>query len=51
MHELRQDFPIAGLLKLAALARSTFYYQQPKAQASDKYGAIEDQNQPDLPQA
>ena len=40
MHELRQDFPIAGLLKRAALARSTFYYQQQKAQASDKHAQL-----------
>ena len=28
MLELRQQYPLAGLLKVAGLARSTFYYQQ-----------------------
>ena len=37
MHELRQLFPLARLLKLAKLARSTFYYQQKSLQAVDKY--------------
>lgn len=37
MLELRQQYPIAGLLKLADLARSTFYYQHKKLQVSDKY--------------
>lgn len=37
MHELRQLFPFARLLKLAGLARSTFYYQQKVCQTADKY--------------
>lgn len=37
MQELRQQYPIAGLLKLAGLARSTFYYQLGVVQADDKY--------------
>ncbi len=28
MLELRQHFPLSGLLRLAELPRSTFYYQQ-----------------------
>ena len=42
MLELRQKYPIAGLLKIAGLARSTFYYQQTVLQADDKYAAIKD---------
>lgn len=37
MIELRQLYPLEGLLKVAGLARSTFYYQQKAAQAADKY--------------
>jgi transposase InsO family protein len=40
VHELRRDYPIEGLLKHAALARSTFYYQQKKLHATDKYAAL-----------
>ena len=40
MLELRHQFPIAGLLKLAGLARSTFYYQQKVLQATDKYAHL-----------
>ena len=40
MHELRRDYPIEGLLKQAALPRSTFYYQQKKLHATDKYAAL-----------
>lgn len=43
MHELRQLFPLAGLLKLARLARSTFYYQQKALQAADKYQQLKEQ--------
>lgn len=43
MIELRQHFPLDGLLKLAGLARSTFYYQQKAAQASDKHQALKQQ--------
>jgi transposase InsO family protein len=38
--ELRQQFPIAGLLKVAGLARSTFYYQQKALQVADKYAPL-----------
>jgi putative transposase len=41
--ELRQQFPLAGLLKLAGLARSTFYYQQKAALACDKHQALKKQ--------
>lgn len=43
MNELRQQFPLAGLLKLAGLARSTFYYQVKLAQAADKHLALKRQ--------
>jgi transposase InsO family protein len=38
--ELRQQFPIADLLKVASLARSTFYYQQKALQTIDKHAAL-----------
>jgi len=34
--ELRQHFPLSGLLRLAGLPRSTFYYRQKALQAEDK---------------
>lgn len=37
MHELRQEYPFAGLLKLIGLARSTYYYQVDVQKAGDKY--------------
>lgn len=37
MIELRPHFPLAGLLRTAGLARSSFYYQQKAVQASDKH--------------
>lgn len=37
MIELRPHFPLAGLLRTARLARSSFYYQQKALQASDKH--------------
>jgi putative transposase len=37
VQELRQQYPIDGLLKLAGLARSTFYYQLGVLQAGDKH--------------
>lgn len=40
MIELRQKFPLAGLLKLAGLARSTFYYQQGALKLADKYSDL-----------
>jgi putative transposase len=43
VQELRQRFPTAGLLKLAKLARSTFYYQLEALQAKDKYQQLKNQ--------
>lgn len=43
MQELRQQFPIASLLKLAKLPRSTFYYQQQALQKVDKYQPLKEQ--------
>lgn len=40
MFELRQQFPLADLLQMAGLARSTFYYQQKALQAVDKYAPL-----------
>lgn len=40
MIELRQQFPITGLLKVAGLARSTFYYQQGALKLADKYADL-----------
>lgn len=37
---LRSRFPLNGLLKLAQLARSTFYYQVSALQKPDKYAAL-----------
>ena len=37
MQELRQQYPLAGLLKLAKLPRSTFYYQQNVLKRDDKF--------------
>lgn len=37
MLELRQQYPVEGLLKAVGLARSTFYYQQAALLAADKY--------------
>ena len=36
MHELRQQYPVVGLLKLVGLARSTYYYQVGVLEADDK---------------
>jgi transposase InsO family protein/transposase-like protein len=38
--ELRQQFPLASLLQVAGLARSTFYYQQKLLQRGDKYADL-----------
>ncbi|MHC8408903.1 IS3 family transposase [Pseudomonas sp. Hz4] len=38
--ELRQRHSLDGLLKVAGLARSTFYYQQKVLQAADKYADL-----------
>jgi putative transposase len=40
VQELRQQYPIAGLLTLAGLARSTFYYQQKARLVDDKYADL-----------
>jgi putative transposase len=40
--ELRQRYPLAELLKVAGLARSTFYYQQKLLQAEDKCATLKD---------
>ncbi len=40
MIELRQQYSLAGLLKVAGLARSTFYYQQGAQQLADKYADL-----------
>jgi putative transposase len=42
VQELRQQYPIAGLLKLAELPRSTFYYQQNVLKRGDKYQKLKD---------
>ena len=42
MHELRRQYPLAGLLKIADLARSTFYYQIQARQCEDKYAAVKE---------
>jgi putative transposase len=40
VQELRQQYPIAGLLTLAGLARSTFYYQQKVQLLEDKHADL-----------
>lgn len=40
MLALRQHYPLAGLLQLASLARSTFYNQQRTLQREDKYADL-----------
>jgi putative transposase len=40
VHELRQQYPTAGLLELAQLSRSTFYYQLGLRYQDDKYGKL-----------
>lgn len=42
MQELRQQYPLDGLLKVAGLARSTFYYQQKAQQVVDKYAQLKE---------
>jgi putative transposase len=42
VQELRQQYPIAGLLKLAQLPRSTFYYQLGLLNRCDKYSELKD---------
>lgn len=43
MLELRQQFPLSGLLEVASLSRSTFYYQIKVQQAADKYEQLKTQ--------
>jgi putative transposase len=38
--ELRQQYPLVGLLRVAGLARSSFYYQQKRMRLSDKYASL-----------
>jgi putative transposase len=38
--ELRREYPIDGLLKMAGLARSTFYYQQQRLQMADRHADL-----------
>lgn len=40
MRELRQRHPVAALLKIAGLARSTFYYQLRTLDADDRYADL-----------
>lgn len=40
MLELRQQYPVTGLLQVAGLARSTFYYQQKVLQTADKHACL-----------
>ena len=40
MHELRQQFALPGLLKLAALPRSTFYYRHNASLRNDKHAQL-----------
>ncbi len=42
MQELRQQYPFAGLLKTAQLARSTFYYQQKVLGQDDKHRQLKE---------
>lgn len=41
--ELRQDFKLTALLKLACLAKSTYYYHIKKLNKDDKYKQIKDE--------
>jgi transposase InsO family protein len=40
VQELRQEYPLAGLLKVAKLARSSFYYQLEVLRGSDRYATL-----------
>ena len=40
MLELRQEYPLTGLLKVAGLARSSFYYQRQVLRLTDKYASL-----------
>ena len=41
--ELRRKYPLKELLKLAKIARSTFYYHLNKSKLPDKYAKIKDE--------
>jgi putative transposase len=41
VHELRQEYPLDGLLKVAKLARSTFYYQQSRPSPGARRASLE----------
>jgi putative transposase len=43
VQELRQEYPLAGLLTVAGLARSSFYYQRTLMQRADKHAALKTQ--------
>jgi putative transposase len=43
VQELRQQYPLAGLLELARLARSTFYYQLGVIRGGDKHQHLKEQ--------
>lgn len=45
MHELRQQYPVEGLLSLVGLKRSTFYYQLKARETGDKYAELKDRIQ------
>ncbi|VVD80018.1 integrase [Pandoraea horticolens] len=40
MSVLREHYPLGALLKIAGLARSTFYYQMTTAKAGDRHSAL-----------
>jgi putative transposase len=42
VHELRPQFPLRVLLKVAELARSVFYYHRQAQDADDKYGPLKE---------
>lgn len=42
MQELRQQYPISGLLRVAELPRSTFYYQVSLLEKDDKHGELKE---------
>ena len=42
MLELRRHYPLSGLLKIAGLARSTFYYQQKALLAEDPHAGLKE---------
>jgi putative transposase len=38
--ELRRQYPLDGLLRMACVARSTFYYQQQRLQVADRHAGL-----------